>query len=139
MRVLLLCVLLIGAYHLTVSGQETGKPEYLFRVFFGGGSYYIDGQQRLELADFILEIPHIEEYIVEIHGHTDNIGSREYNRRLAELRTESVEYLLLENLVSESAIEIKPFGEEQPTYSNQSWSGQRMNRRVDIIFRRIQM
>ncbi len=138
-RSILIISLLLGLGLQQIKAQEPGKNEYTFRVFFGGGSYYIDPQQRQELADFILEIPHLEEYIVEIHGHTDNIGSLEYNQQLAIRRTESVQFQLLENMVSESAIEIKPFGEEQPSYSNQSWSGKVMNRRVDVIFRRIQM
>ena len=39
-------------------------------IYFGGGSYYIDYDQKVELIDFINDIEDLVGYQIEVHGHT---------------------------------------------------------------------
>jgi outer membrane protein OmpA-like peptidoglycan-associated protein len=70
--------------------------------------------------------------IVEVSGHTDNIGSDAYNQRLSEQRANSVaNYLTGKGLVRER-FEVVGMGERSPVADNASDSGRTANRRVEI-------
>ncbi len=115
-------------------GQEEGKDFLMFSIQFGGGSYYIDEVQEMELYEFINNIEKIENYSISIHSHTDNIGGAVYNEWLSEMRGESVIELLLNKNIPRDVITKKDFGQFNPVYDNSTWYGRWKNRRVDIIF-----
>ena len=102
-------------------------------IFFGGGSYYVDDVQRDELQDFIQSVDRIQNYEVIIFSHTDNIGGKEYNAWLSQMRSEAVEQQLHQFDVPEELIKIRDFGLTNPLYTNTSHDGRIMNRRVDVI------
>ena len=121
----------------TVSAQETERPPYyIFSIYFGGGNYYITEHQKQGLAKFLDEIPDIDQHEISVHGHTDDIGGREYNQWLSEMRCQSAITELLKNfLIREEQISIEEFGELNPVYDNSTWEGKLRNRRVDVIIR----
>lgn len=135
-RLLVTLCLMLFLSGLAGQGQEP-RPEYYFSIYFGGGSYYIDTEQRQELHNFIMDIPRLEEYEVELHGHTDNIGSQEYNQWLSEQRNQAVFQRLLQEQIPPATIDIKDFGERAPVFDNSTLDGKLRNRRVDIIFKRV--
>ena len=135
MRRPILCLLLIFCGITSSYAQGFGEPSYIRSVYFGGGSFYVDRYQSDELTQFVDSIPNINNFIITVHSHTDNIGGKEYNEWLSEMRSESVIELLLENQkIQEGVIEKKDFGLFNPVYDNTTWEGRRRNRRVDIIF-----
>ncbi len=70
---------------------------------------------------------------VEIEGHTDNIGSEEYNQRLAAMRAESVRnYLAEKDGIPLHAMNIISFGETKPVAANTTSEGRAKNRRVVV-------
>lgn len=70
--------------------------------------------------------------IVEVSGHTDSVGSDEYNQRLSEQRAEAVaNYLVGRGLVRER-FEVVGMGERYPVADNNSDDGRARNRRVEI-------
>ena len=70
--------------------------------------------------------------IVEVTGHTDSVGSDEYNQRLSEQRSNSVaNYLMGKGLVRER-FEVVGMGERYPVADNNSDGGRSKNRRVEI-------
>jgi outer membrane protein OmpA-like peptidoglycan-associated protein len=117
------------------SAQSQGEPSFIKSVFFRGGSAYINFEQSQELQDLLDSIPHIKDYLITVHSHTDNIGDAEYNQYLSNMRSESAigEFVIHEKIEKDN-IEIKDFGLFNPLYDNNTWYGRRMNRRVDIIF-----
>ena len=102
-------------------------------VFFGGGSYYIDGMQVGEIKEFIESVPDLENYQIGISSHTDNIGGVEYNEWLAKMRSLSVIEQLKQLDIPEEQIIIKDNGQRNPLYNNRTLRGRLANRRVDII------
>ena len=74
--------------------------EYIRSIYFGGGSAYIDARQALELKEFIESIPNLENYQISISSHTDNIGGKEYNQWLSEMRSESTIQQLVKNNIT---------------------------------------
>ncbi len=113
--------------------QLTPDPSMIKSIYFGGGSYYISQNQIQELKDFINSFPNIESYTITVHSHTDNIGSKEYNNMLSEMRSYMSIQELLELKVPRGIISINDFGEFNPIYDNATLEGRLRNRRVDII------
>lgn len=69
---------------------------------------------------------------LEIEGHTDNIGSTEYNERLGYKRAEAVRNYLAEKGIPLHAMSVISFGETKPVADNKSQDGRSQNRRVVI-------
>lgn len=67
-----------------------------------------------------------------IVGHTDNVGSNEYNQQLSERRAHSVAQYLESRRVDPMRLATAGKGESQPAASNSSESGRQANRRVEI-------
>jgi outer membrane protein OmpA-like peptidoglycan-associated protein len=66
-------------------------------------------------------------------SHTDPIGGRAFNERLSKMRGEAVYQLLMDKKIPENIIHRKDWGLDNPVYSNDSYQGMMMNRRVDVI------
>lgn len=71
---------------------------------------------------------------VLIEGHTDSVGSDEFNQTLSENRAASVQAALFERGVSSSQISTLGKGESTPVASNDNAAGRQQNRRVELIF-----
>ena len=116
--------------------QERTEPIIQMSIFFGGGSYYVDVKQAEDLRELMESIKDLEMYEIYIHGHTDNIGSIEYNQWLSDMRTDQVIQKIIQNGIDKEVIYEQDFGELNPVYDNNTWEGKLMNRRVDIIFKK---
>lgn len=68
-----------------------------------------------------------------IVGHTDSIGSDEYNRALSLSRAVAVAAKLKENGLNEKLLGLVPMGEAQPAATNKTREGQAQNRRVEFF------
>jgi outer membrane protein OmpA-like peptidoglycan-associated protein len=65
-------------------------------------------------------------------GHTDNVGSNDYNQKLSERRSRSVAQYLESRRVNGMRLALAGKGETQPIASNASEGGRQQNRRVEI-------
>lgn len=75
----------------------------------------------------------IDNVVFEIQGHTDNIGSENYNLQPSQRRAEGVKKYLVEKCgIPERRLELKGYGEDRPIASNETEEGRQMNRRVEI-------
>ncbi len=70
---------------------------------------------------------------VIVEGHTDNIGSKEYNLSLSERRADAVKAYLLSQGIAETRVSTEGLGFEFPVASNETNAGRQQNRRVEII------
>ncbi|HXX99964.1 MAG TPA: OmpA family protein [Candidatus Limnocylindrales bacterium] len=70
---------------------------------------------------------------LQIEGHTDSVGSDEYNQQLSERRADSVRDYLAEEGVPVSAMTAKGFGKTQPVATNETGEGRQRNRRVELV------
>lgn len=73
--------------------------------------------------------------IVEISGHTDNVGSPAYNKELSQNRAEATRKFFIEQGIPATQIIAKGFGLDQPTATNETEEGRAQNRRVEIRFK----
>lgn len=126
-------IFLLCAAAVTAQSQEE-ETEIRKSIYFGGGSYAIDDYQIEELYQWLESFPNLlEKYDIQLISHTDPIGGKEYNEWLSKMRSEAVQNLLLHREIPEHKISIKDWGLSNPVYSNTSYQGMQMNRRVDVI------
>jgi peptidoglycan-associated lipoprotein len=92
-----------------------------------------DGAQAI-LDDLANKVKSMDRAVyLEIEGHTDNIGSDEYNQRLAAMRAEAVRnYLAEKDGIPLHAMNIISFGETKPVAANTTSEGRAKNRRVVV-------
>ena len=89
--------------------------------------------QYFELLNNLKDFIEQNNYEVTIVGHTDSVGSNQYNFGLSRRRAESVKAKLLEfGLAEERIIGIEAMGEEQPIATNDTSEGRAQNRRVEF-------
>lgn len=83
------------------------------------------------LANFLEKYPSV---IIEIGGHTDNVGSYAYNQKLSEARALAV-YAALENVMGfeiDKRVKVKGYGSSSPKADNSTGEGRKQNRRTEI-------
>ena len=123
---------------ISLNGQPTypflkpGKTHIVKSIYFGGGRYYIDEDQKQEIIDFFDTII-LENYEIHIHSHTDDIGGAEYNQWLSRMRSRATHMMLLEAGIPLEHLFIKDHGMFDPKFDNNTWDGRLKNRRVDIV------
>ncbi len=71
-------------------------------------------------------------YIVEVQGHTDNVGKAELNKKLSEQRANSVMKYLISQGVPEDRLSAHGYGMEVPIADNKTKAGRAKNRRVEF-------
>ncbi len=69
---------------------------------------------------------------VEVAGHTDNVGSAEYNIGLSQRRAESVRSYLISKGAKAANMTAKGYGETDPISTNDTDAGRALNRRVEF-------
>jgi len=89
--------------------------------------------QYYELLNNLKDFIEQNNYEVTIVGHTDSVGSNQYNFGLSRRRAESVKAKLLEfGLAEERIVGMEAMGEEQPIATNDTSEGRAQNRRVEF-------
>lgn len=69
---------------------------------------------------------------VEISGHTDNVGKKEYNQQLSEGRAKVVVDYLVKNGIDPSRLSFMGYNFSQPIASNETEIGRQLNRRTEL-------
>ena len=72
-------------------------------------------------------------YMLEINGHTDNVGKPESNQLLSEKRANAVKKYLENKGISENRITARGFGDTKPVVPNTTAANKAQNRRVEFI------
>ena len=107
-------------------------PAIALKVYFATNSDRISPKYYTELNKLGEALTRLQSP-VEISGHTDSIGSDQANQLLSERRAMSVKQYLEQHfsLPAERLI-AKGYGKSQPRFSNDTESGRRQNRRIEV-------
>lgn len=81
----------------------------------------------------VMADPDAAQWKLEIKGHTDNVGEKDYNQKLSEQRAEAVKQYLISKGILATRITAQGFGETKPIASNDTKDGREKNRRVEFI------
>jgi outer membrane protein OmpA-like peptidoglycan-associated protein len=102
-------------------------------VLFKSGSFELLAGARERLAKvsgIVLAYPSLR---LSVEGHTDSIGSDDYNQQLSEKRAEAVRDYLVQKGISSDAVIASGFGKTAPVASNDMPEGRQQNRRVELV------
>lgn len=102
-------------------------------ITFDFDSAVLKSQFVDSIRDIARSLQNYPNTVVEVIGHTDNVGSPAYNDNLSQARAQSVANVLVNSGVRGSRIEAYGLGERRPVASNASASGRQANRRVEIV------
>lgn len=121
----------------TPAGAEVnalGCPESLVLegVNFEFDSAKLTRQAEYELDDVAEKLVNNPKVRVRIEGHTDSVGSAQYNKDLSQRRAESVASYLQSSGVQQNRTKSVGFGEERPVATNDTDAGRAENRRVEL-------
>src|SRR5262249_34505633 len=87
-------------------------------------------EKLAKVAGVILAHPGL---MIEVEGHTDNVGAADYNQRLSENRADSVRDYLVRQGIAPSTVSTTGFGESHPVVSNSTPAGRQKNGRVELV------
>ncbi len=102
-------------------------------LLFEFDSYAISPETRKNLDNMASVLQDYDETDILIEGHTDATGTDSYNKQLSQRRSEVVAAYLRKNAVKGKRIRTVGYGEEQPIASNDAETGQKQNRRVEVV------
>ncbi len=101
-------------------------------IFFEYDKAVLKPESFPELKRLVKMLKGFPEVKVEISGHTDNIGSEDYNMTLSEARAEAVINFLKGNGLEHIEFIAKGYGKSMPVANNSSEDGRSLNRRVEF-------
>lgn len=110
-----------------------GSTVALNNIFFEFGKAALREDSFPELNRLIDVLNENQGLVIEIQGHTDNVGSDESNLKLSQDRAEAVRTYLLSKKVAVNRVQSVGYGESRPIASNDSVEGQAKNRRVEFV------
>jgi len=116
-----------------VRSTERGIVVNLPDVLFNFDRSDLTGRAQLVIEDIVRVLRDIPERRISVEGHTDSVGTAEYNQQLSQARARSVSDQLIFSGLSRSRISTRGFGEMSPIASNQDAAGRARNRRVEVI------
>ena len=111
---------------------EVGEQVRLDNIFFEIEAYHLKDASATELSKIIQFMESNPFLVVEIGGHTDNSGSKNYNLDLSQQRAASVKNAIVQRGLKSNRIQIKGYGMSEPLNSNSSEEERAINRRTEL-------
>lgn len=123
----------LGGGAVTVQRQESRIVLTMpGRLGFEVGRAQLDPRIREPLAAIAAVLVDYRMTLVCVHGHSDDSGPEEFNRRLSEQRAMAVGRALVEGGVEAKRVAVVGHGPARPLASNATDEGRERNRRVEI-------
>ena len=102
-------------------------------LLFETGSDVLNDGAKVILATLAKDLHKLEIRKLRLFGHTDNVGSAEFNRTLSGKRAEAVAQAINPHGFTQENLERRGFGFDRPLAGNDTPEGRAKNRRVAII------
>lgn len=99
-------------------------------ILFEPASAAIDGDSRRVLDALAASLQGCEPVHIEVGGHTDSQGSRDFNERLSAARAASVRAALVDRGIGVELLEARGYGPSEPVADNATETGRALNRRI---------
>ena len=110
------------------------RPDSIPMIYFEQGSHVLrpDSQQVLEqVVNYMKAHP---DYVLQIVGHSDNVGNPEINRTLSQYRASVTATYLTRRGISDRQLTKEGIGSKQPMVLNDTEENRALNRRVSLKF-----
>jgi OOP family OmpA-OmpF porin len=119
-----------------VTVLDVDKKFILENILFDFNRATFDMTYTEELRNILAMLRNYENIHIEIRGHTDYIGSDEYNIALSDARARAVKKFLVDRGIAAARMSTRGMGKSQPIAPNDTELGRRLNRRTEVIITR---
>jgi OOP family OmpA-OmpF porin len=109
-----------------------GSIVVLNNIFFDLDKYELKEKSRAELAKIVRFMNSNPAVRIEVSGHTDNLGTSDYNLVLSQKRAQAVTTYLIDSGINRSRIIPKGYGASMPVGDNTTEDGRQLNRRIEF-------
>lgn len=109
-----------------------GSVAVLNNLFFDVDKYALKSKSTAELNKIVQFMKANPTLTIEISGHTDNTGSRDYNLQLSQRRADAVYQYLVAKGIDKRRLLPKGYGPDKPVASNESPDSRQLNRRIEF-------
>jgi outer membrane protein OmpA-like peptidoglycan-associated protein len=121
------------AYDFVLRKIVTGSRLILRNIYFDFNMVTLKDESMFEINKLYNMLAENSRLIVEISGHTDRIGTKEYNKQLSYRRAKAVVDVLTRQGIDPARISPIGYGEDRPIASNDDErDGRELNRRVEF-------
>lgn len=112
---------------------SSNKLEILDKIYFQTNKAVIQ-RKSFQLLDNVARVvaAHSEITLIQVEGHTDDVGEAAYNKELSQRRAESVVAYLIDKGVEHNRLQAIGYGEERPIQPNTDETNRAANRRVEF-------
>ena len=127
------CFSIAELYDLIEQGEDiTGKRICMFDIKFDFDSYKIRPESEEPLNELVRMMTDYPRMTIEVYGHTDSIGTAEYNQKLSENRARAVVEYISGHGISPNRVKSFGYGLRYPIDTNSTEEGRFRNRRVEF-------
>jgi outer membrane protein OmpA-like peptidoglycan-associated protein len=113
----------------TARGLIVNLSDVLFD--FNQASVKPDTKEKLaKVSGILLAYPSLH---MNVEGHTDSVGTDEYNMKLSQRRADAVRDYLTSNGINAANVQAVGLGKDGPVASNDTAAGRQQNRRVEMV------
>ncbi|WP_020603753.1 OmpA family protein [Spirosoma spitsbergense] len=105
----------------------------LDNVYFDQSSYVLRPESYPQLDKLVKTLVNTPKLVIEIAGHTDNVGDRRLNQALSENRAKVITSYLVRNGIPEKRLHHTGYGDSRPAAPNDTEMNKRKNRRVEFV------
>jgi len=123
--------MMYGEYNVLIK-YEPPRSFTLDKVHFDTNKSTLRKDSYKELNELLSAMKFKKSLVIEIHGHTDNVGEEESNLTLSKNRAKSVRSFLIKNGIDPSRVKANGFGESRPIATNNTPEGRQTNRRTEV-------
>lgn len=116
--------------------NDSQKSIVLPTIEFNFNSIELTGKAKGDLEELIQKLHSLANYHLEVIGHSDNVGNSISNKEVSTKRAKSVFDFLKEKGITNEKMRFYGMGHERPIRENNSETGRKKNRRVEIILKR---
>ena len=119
--------------HILLEPITKGTKVVLNNIFFESGRAELKPISYVELNKAVELMQQNTTMVIEIGGHTDNLGTEAANLSLSQKRAEAVKGYLELAGIETSRLQAKGYGESNPIEDNSTAEGRKANRRSECV------
>ena len=106
---------------------------HIANIQFESGTSILSAGNEQIIDEIVVAMNNNPDLIIEIRGHTDNIGSEKNNLELSLARAQSVASAIVQKGIMKNRLIPKGMGESEPLNSNENEEQRKQNRRTEFI------
>lgn len=110
-------------------------PPLKFILYFKRGTWDLTEESEKKIPEIIKALKARNSTHITITGHTDRVGLRELNFRIALDRAKVIKHLFVDQGIMSDVVEIASHGEDDPFIKTEDEVPEPRNRRVEVTVR----